>query len=158
VSLDALLHAARQAYIQLWCQAIINQLLCVCRGLPLVAVCPQGLGQAAMRWSGDPEHYPFGGSNNVFWNVWASNISVPLDYVGRLAASRPDVKDQKRRATLYMLDRPAKELGYAEVVVDMPLNQQMPSIRDVRAPQKKSVLQWSNAMCAMQYDFTSSPQ
>eukprot|EP00775_Hariotina_reticulata_P011527 gene11526-11670_t len=89
-----------------------------------------GIGQAAMRWSGDPEHYPFGGSNNVFWNIWASNISVPLDYVGRLAANRPDIRDQKRRATLYMIDRPARELGYAEVVVDMPLNQQMPSIRD----------------------------
>lgn len=98
-----------------------------------------GLGHAAMRWSGDPQHWPFGGSNNVFWSIWASNISVPLDYVGRLASSRVDVAAAKRSAMLYMANRPAREQGFGEVVVDMPLSSEMPAIEEVGSSRQRRI-------------------
>lgn len=96
----------------------------------------QGAGQAAMRWSGDPQHFPFAGANNVFWNIWASRMPVEYDYVGRLANSnrRTDMYLQRRMTKLPVMSRPASIQGYAQVVVDMPLDNQVPPIKEVRYP------------------------
>ncbi|KAF6249080.1 hypothetical protein COO60DRAFT_1000166 [Scenedesmus sp. NREL 46B-D3] len=100
----------------------------LCRHLQLL----QGSGQEAMRWSGDPQHFPFAGANNVFWNIWASRIPVKYDYVGRLANSnrRLDTYQQRRMTQLPVMSRPASIQGYGQVVVDMPLNNQIPPIKE----------------------------
>jgi hypothetical protein len=86
-----------------------------------------------MRWSGDPQHFPFAGADNVFWNIWASHIPVKFDYVGRLANSnrRTDMYLQRRMTKLPVMSRPASIQGYGQVVVDMPLDNQIPPIKEV---------------------------
>lgn len=109
----------------------VNVLLCA----PLL-LSPQGSGQAAMRWSGDPQHYPFAGSSNVFWNIWASTIPTQFNYVGGLdpvsSRQRLDMYSMRRMTKLPVMSRPAAIQGYAQVVVDMPLDSQIPPIREVR--------------------------
>ncbi|KAF8061410.1 hypothetical protein HT031_004501 [Scenedesmus sp. PABB004] len=97
-----------------------------------------GSGQAAMRWSGAPQHFPFAGSNNTFWNVWASAIPPAVDYAAKLAparaadtaAARLDVRRRRRATRLPVMSRPASIQGYGQVVVDMPLDANQPAIRE----------------------------
>ncbi|KAF8061409.1 hypothetical protein HT031_004500 [Scenedesmus sp. PABB004] len=92
-----------------------------------------GSGQAAMRWSGAPQHFPFAGSNNVFWNVWASKIPASFDYAAGLEPSsrRTDnMRAPQRASRLPVMSRPASIQGYGQVVVDMPLDSQIPPIKE----------------------------
>jgi hypothetical protein len=97
-----------------------------------------------MRWSGDPQHFPFAGANNVFWNIWASRIPVKYDYVGRLANSnrRTDMYQQRRMTKLPVMSRPASIQGYGQVVVDMPLDNQIPPIKEVRVASQCVIQCW----------------
>lgn len=138
--------------------------------------CPaQGSGLAAMRWSGAPEHFPFAGASNVFWNVRASKLPVRFNYVNSLAAEAglaplaslstnssaktadgansavpapaPAAKEtarnaataamfesSRRSAKLPVMDRPAWIQGYGQVAVDMPLDGNNPTLKEVSAP------------------------
>jgi hypothetical protein len=84
-----------------------------------------------MRWSGDGGSNPFAGKLNTFWGVWASNLPTKVDYVGQLASARLDSHKARQGARLAMMQRSADIQGYQQVVVDMPLDSQMPTIRDV---------------------------
>ncbi|WIA31910.1 hypothetical protein OEZ86_002770 [Tetradesmus obliquus] len=79
-----------------------------------------GAGYSAMDFSGDPQHFPFAGSNNVFWNVYASRIPVP----GRPDSSvqRYQRRAQRIKGVDWVYNRPAYLQGYAQVVVDMPVD------------------------------------
>lgn len=98
----------------------------------------QGLGQGAMRWSGDAGANPFAGKLNTFWSIWASNLPVKVDYVGQLAAAKASMTRMQQAARLSMFSRPADTQGYQQVVVDMPLDSSMPTIREV-----SGVVYWS---------------
>lgn len=85
-----------------------------------------------MRWSGDAGANPFAGKLNTFWGIRASNLPVKVDYVGQLAASRVSMQKMQQAARLALFSRPADIQGYQQVVVDMPLDHSMPTIREVR--------------------------
>ncbi|KAF6249078.1 pectin lyase fold/virulence factor [Scenedesmus sp. NREL 46B-D3] len=93
-----------------------------------------GLGQAALRWSGAPGHFPFAGSNNTFWNIWASNIPIKPNYVALLADSASDkrmnAQQLRRRAMLPMMNRPAQLQGYGQLMVDVPVDEHYPTINE----------------------------
>lgn len=84
-----------------------------------------------MRWSGDAGANPFAGKLNTFWGIRASALPVKVDYVGQLAASRVSMQKMQQAARLALFSRPADIQGYQQVVVDMPLDQSMPTIREV---------------------------
>jgi len=85
-----------------------------------------------MRWSGDAGSNPFAGKLNTFWGIWASSLPVKPDYVSQLAAAKASMRQMQQAARLYMLSRAADTQGYQQVVVDMPLDSSMPTIREVR--------------------------
>jgi hypothetical protein len=103
----------------------------------------QGLGQGAMRWSGDAGANPFAGKLNTFWSIWASNLPVKVDYVGQLAAARASMQKMQQAARLTLFARPALTQGYQQVVVDMPLDSSMPTIREVGG-------RWLGGCCRVQ--------
>jgi hypothetical protein len=84
-----------------------------------------------MRWSGDAGANPFAGKLNTFWSIWASALPVKVDYVGQLAAARASMQKMQQAARLTLFARPALTQGYQQVVVDMPLDSSMPTIREV---------------------------
>lgn len=85
-----------------------------------------------MRWSGDAGANPYAGKLNTFWSIWASKLPVKVDYVGQLmTAARTSQQTLQRGARLSMMARPADIQGYQQVVVDMPLDDSMPTIREV---------------------------
>eukprot|EP00879_Flechtneria_rotunda_P021491 GHRR01022648.1.p1 GENE.GHRR01022648.1~~GHRR01022648.1.p1 ORF type:complete len:208 (+),score=52.87 GHRR01022648.1:1039-1662(+) len=95
-----------------------------------------GLGKTAMNWSGDREHYPYAGSNNVFWNIYASKMPISQ---ARLSAARTANKYisswymrriERLRGPDLVYFRSAKEQGYAQVAVDMPIDTSSRYIRE----------------------------
>jgi hypothetical protein len=86
----------------------------------------QGTGWSAMDWSGDPQHFPFGGSNNVFWNVYASGIPVPAGASNQRLARR-SVRIHGQDSTY---NRPAYMQGWGQIVVDMPVDPNSRYIRE----------------------------
>ncbi|KAF6251900.1 hypothetical protein COO60DRAFT_1463984, partial [Scenedesmus sp. NREL 46B-D3] len=87
-----------------------------------------GLGQAALRWSGAPGHFPFAGSNNTFWNIWASNIPIKPNYVALLAAHECAAAAQARHAAY---DEQASSVqGYGQLMVDVPVDEHYPTINE----------------------------
>jgi hypothetical protein len=84
-----------------------------------------------MRWSGDAGANPFAGKLNTFWGIKASTLPVKVDYVGQLAAARESRQKMAHAARLALFARPADTQGYQQVVVDMPLDSSMPTIREV---------------------------
>jgi hypothetical protein len=84
-----------------------------------------------MRWSGDAGANPFAGKLNTFWGITASTLPVKVDYVGQLAAARESRQKMAHAARLTLFARPADTQGYQQVVVDMPLDSSMPTIREV---------------------------
>jgi hypothetical protein len=89
----------------------------------------QGAGWSALDFSGDPQHFPFAGSNNVFWNVYASRIPVP----GRPDSSvqRYQRRAQRIKGVDWVYNRPAYMQGYAQVVVDMPVDTNSRYVKEV---------------------------
>jgi hypothetical protein len=84
-----------------------------------------------MRWSGDAGANPFAGKLNTFWGIRASTLPVKVDYVGQLAAARESKAKMANAARLTLFSRPALTQGYQQVVVDMPLDSAMPTIKEV---------------------------
>lgn len=84
-----------------------------------------------MRWSGDAGANPFAGKLNTFWGITASSLPVKVDYVGQLAAARESRQKMAHAARLTLFARPALTQGYQQVVVDMPLDSSMPTIKEV---------------------------
>lgn len=97
----------------------------------------QGAGYSAMDFSGDPQHFPFAGSNNVFWNVYASKIPVPGQRDP--SAQRYARRAQRIHGVDWVYNRPAYLQGFAQVVVDMPVDTNSRYVKEVRGPMQPAV-------------------
>lgn len=84
-----------------------------------------------MRWSGDGGSNPYAGKLNTFWGIWASHLPTKVDYVSQLTAARESLQKMQKAARLTLFARPADIQGYQQVVVDMPLDASMPTIKEV---------------------------